>query len=281
MVTSRELSSTFARDIAIKSLDLVKTYLENLNSHEYRVKRETAIMSLEELKLRVMGKSAPLTHYRQSDILIVTAVDQIICIQKDVSSKLRHFWMAHTNMSALAESQKKKYQPQQFFDENRKKILEVDNRYQDLTEIISKDKTDDVKRAFSIFYIHILKTEVIEYSFLEQFKNLLKEFNLTQKYDAEDIFSATNKVLKGNEWKTEARAIRDALSHNKYTLEVKDSSWKIIFDNSENGYDFKKTFTNLEFYKYMNDTDIIYRGTMMLINAFISMVLIQQHCIEK
>lgn len=100
-------------------------------------------------------------------------------------------------------------------------------------------------------------------------------------YDPEDIFSATNKVCKGNEWRTDARAIRDALSHNKYVFEHNDISWKVIFDNTEYGYNFKKTFTNSEFYQYMNNTDAIYRGSIMLLNAFISMILIKQHCIKK
>ena len=86
---------------------------------------------------------------------------------------------------------------------------------------------------------------------------------------------------KGNGWKTDARAIRDALSHNKYTLDVNDNSWTITFDNTEFGYDFHKSFTHSEFYKYMNHTDTIYRGSMMLLYAFISMILIKQHCIEK
>lgn len=281
MVTSKELSPTFARDYAIKSLDIVKKYLENLNSQEYRLDRENSIIGLEELKLRVIEKSPPLTHYSQADVLITTAVNQIIHTREDVSSKLNSFYTAHLKMADLAVSQNKKYQPQQFFDKNYKKILDVDKRYQSLAKVISKDKTDDVKRVYSIFYIHILKTEVIEYSFLEQFKNLLEEFNVTQKYDPEDIFSATNKVRKGNEWRTEARAIRDALTHNKYALEINNSSWKITFDNTDSGYNFHKTFTNSEFYKYMNNTDTIYRGSMMLLKAFVSLILIKQHCIEK
>lgn len=281
MVTSKELSPIFARDTAIKYLDLVKKYLENLNSQKFSLDRENSIIGLEELKLRLMDKSHPLTHYKQSDFLIATAVNQIIHKEECVSLKLKNFWMAHIKMADLAMSQNKTYNPQQFFDKNNKKILEVDKRYIDLAELVSKDKPDDVMKAYSVFYIHILKTEVIEYSFLEQFKNLLKEFDVIQEYDPEDIFSATNKVRKGNEWKTEAKAIRDALSHNKYTLEIGDSSWKVIFDNTEKGYDFKKTFTNSEFYKYMNNTDTIYRGSMMLLYSFISMILIQQHCIEK
>lgn len=281
MVNSKELTPDFAKDTAVQYINVVKTYLENLNSREYSLDRETSIIGLEELTLRLTGKSSPLTHYRQSDILITLAVKQIILTRKDVSSKLRNFWMAHMRMADLAESQNKTYQPQQFFDKNRKKILEVDKRYQDLAELVSKDKPDDVMKAYSVFYIHILKTEMIEYSFLEQFKIILKEFNLIQEYDPEDIFSATNKVRKGSEWRTEARAIRDALSHNKYTLEVNDSSWKITFDNTESGYNFHKAFTNSEFYEYMNNTDTIYRGSMMLLTAFISMALIHQHCIEK
>ena len=65
MVTSKELSPDFAKDIAIKYLDVVKTYLDNLNSREYRVDRETSIIALEELKLRVIGKSSPLTYDRE------------------------------------------------------------------------------------------------------------------------------------------------------------------------------------------------------------------------
>ena len=178
MVTSKELPPDFAKGFAVKNIDLVRTYLNNLNLRKYNLDRETAIISLEELKLRVLGESTPLTHYRQSDMHWVLAVQQIILYQENISSKLRSFWLSHNEMADLAVSQNKKFQPQQFFDKNHKKINDVDKRYQDLVHIISKDKTDDVKRAYSLFYIHILKTEMIEFSFLGQFKEILKKFNI-------------------------------------------------------------------------------------------------------
>ena len=277
---SSRLPTETGRNLGLQYLHLVQEFLQNLNQLYPHLDKELAIRELEELENRIQGRGQRLTRQIEVDAHFTSSLHEIIHSREDISLKLQRFWDAQIDIAQVAVDRNISYHPKQIADENREKILNVDNRYRDISNIIAGNKSDDIISIYALFFINNLRTEVIEFSFVQQLRNLLREMGLDAEYDPEEIFSATDKVAKGNQWRTDARAIRDALSHNKFSIEILDLTWNLEFNNTEEGYNFHRSFTRNEFRKFITDTDFLYRSSLMLIFALISMTLIKQHCIE-
>jgi len=277
---SSQLPTETGRNLGLQYLHLVQEFLQNLNQMYPHVDKEVAIGELEELENRIQGRGQRLTRQIEVDGHFTKSLHEIIHSREDISPQLQRFWDAQIDIAQVAVDRNISYNPMQIANENREKILNVDDRYRDVSNIIAGNTNDDIISIYAIFFIHNLRTEVIEFSFVQQLRNLLREMDLESQYVPEEIFSATDKVAKGNQWRTDARAIRDALSHNKFSIEILDSTWNLEFNNTEEGYNFHRLFTRNEFRKFITDTDFLYRSSLMLIFALISMTLIKQHCIE-
>ncbi|MCH7562087.1 MAG: hypothetical protein IIC67_12150 [Thaumarchaeota archaeon] len=277
---SSQLPTETGRNLGLQYLHLVQEFLQNLNQMYPHLDKELAIRELEELENRIQNRGERLTRQIEVDAHFTRSLHEIIHSREDISPQLQRFWDAQIDIAQVAVDRDISYHPKQIADENREKILRVDARYRDISNIIAGNENDDIISIYALFFIHNMRTEVIEFSFAQQFRNLLREMGLNSQYDVEEIFSATSKVAKGNQWRTDARAIRDALSHNNFSVEISDSTWNLEFNNTEEGYNFYKTFTKNEFRKFITDTDFLYRSSLMLVFALISMTLIKQHCIE-
>lgn len=280
LITTTDLSFEDAKNYGIGSINLVKEFLKNLNEKNSTSDLDVAIGELDEIISRIEGNSNPLRNNADVDAHFTRAIGEIIHCRSAIITQLNNFWDAHLKIAEKAVEQGRSYAIMQMADENREKILDIDNRYSSLTSVIGSNNSDDISDIFAMFYIHNLKTEVIEHSFVLQLNELLQEFELNEEFSAEDIFSSTTKVQKGNVWKTDARAIRDALGHNKYDLEITDDSWIVKFCNHEKGYTFSKSFTGIEFRTFLTDTDYLYRCSMMILFAFSGMTVIKQHCLQ-
>jgi len=281
MITTTDLTLAEAKIFGIESIHLVKEFLINLNETNSTIGRDLAIGELDELISRIENNSNPLRNNTDVDAHFIPAIGEIIHCRPIIMTQLQNFWNAHLKIAEKAVEQEKSYPIMQMADENREKILNIDDRYRSLASILSSNNSNDISIIFAMFYIHNLKTEVIEHSFVLQLNELLQEFELNEEFSAEEIFSSTTKVQKGDIWKTDARAIRDALGHNKYDLEITADSWNVKLCNFEKGYDFSKSFTGLEFRIFLTDTDYLYRCSMMILFAFSGMTVIKQHCLQN
>ncbi len=279
-IISTKMPRSHAEAVALSTLDTVRGFAHNLYEKRPDFHLNTAIMELDVLDQRLRGLSSPLRNQLEVDEHFAVVTQEIVNFSPAISTQLNEFWDAHLEIASLAESSDNAYGIMKYADDNQKKILDIDKRYTNVTNRVNKDPNDEIT-IYGLFYLHILKTEVIEYAYIEQFKELLRDFNLSKRYDAEEIFSATSKISKGKVWKTEARAMRDCITHNKYELQIDDSSWNILFDNQEDGYNYVKTFSRNEFLQFENETDLLYRSTLMLILRIISGTLIKQHLLQK
>ena len=80
------------------------------------------------------------------------------------------------------------------------------------------------------------------------------------------------------EWRTDARAIRDCLGHNLFELKFNNTSLtEIHFKGTKPGFEFQETFTKHEFMTLLNHTDLLYRGSFHLLFVIISLILIKKH----
>ena len=109
---------------------------------------------------------------------------------------------------------------------------------------------------------HVSVTETIDYSLL----NGIKTGDTGKNRDLADLFSVTGKVERNGGHTTEARAIRDAVSHSKFKLS--SSPHGIEFKNMERGYDFRRRYTLEEFSQYVKTQTRLYWMFAMAMQLF-------------
>lgn len=279
-ITSINLSRSQAQEAAVTCLEILQRFMRELDRIYPSFNKGFAVVELGQLRLRVQRILRPLLFQSEVDIALHHVIDEIIHTKPAISSKLQTFWDAHIEMSAMSASSSQLYDPMKYANENREKILRVDQRHFEVSRRFAQNRDDEVS-LYALFYVFMLKIDVIEYSFLKQFKELLQDFNLQSKYDAEEIFSAISKIQKGTTWNTDGRAVRDALGHNKFELEFSGGTWKIEFKNDERGYNFNKIFTKDEFTQFFNNTDMLHRSSLMLIFVIIASTIIKQHFVTE
>lgn len=158
----------------------------------------------------------------------------------------------------------------QTVDEYLEHMEEIDTMYKQVIKAVPI--SNDVA-LYAVFYMHILKREKIEYALssdLEAFRTHIPTIDL------ESMFSVGEKMKKGKGFVTHGKAIRDALSHKKYQIIVKNGKKYIQFGNNEKGYDFIETWSVDEFLQFVQTTDFMYRTMFMLQKLIFFMTLLHE-----
>ena len=126
---------------------------------------------------------------------------------------------------------------------------------------------NDLTVASALLNTHVARTEAIEYVMYKIIDNAVKTFSLESKYNVAQLCSVTTKVRKGNEWRSDIRAIRDAVSHKKYTLSDGQPGWILTFNNSDHGYNFTKVYKGRDFIHFFDKHTLLFKFQIMLLNV--------------
>lgn len=130
-----------------------------------------------------------------------------------------------------------------------------------------RDNPKDLLAAHALLNIHVVRTESIEYANMRILRKCIHVFKLGKKYDAASICSVTRKVQKGTYWVSDARAIRDAISHQHYKIKIDGDGWIVTFSNTERGYNFQQTFSHSEFIRFFDQHTLLYKVQLALLNT--------------
>jgi len=140
-------------------------------------------------------------------------------------------------------------------------------------ETMNQEPENNNVAFYAVLNTHVSKCERTEYSLKEDLDSRL---NSTNDYDTNEIFSAGKKMPKGKGHVTHGRALRDAISHKKYTINNNPNDPKITFANNEYGYDFTETFAKEDFIEYIKSTDMLYRIMFIMQSLMILCVLLYE-----
>ena len=195
-------------------------------------------------------------------------MSQIVTWNTKIEPQLLKFWQAQIEIGDTANSLNSQYDPLDMATIILKKILNANKVFESAIEALKKNPTD-INYFYGLFYAQILATETAEYAFRKQLDNLLKKYDLDQKYDSIEIFSVNGKIPKRSPFRTDSRAIRDALGHYQFEIEFVGTSWEIKFNNTEDGYNFTPIFTRDEFLEQMSNADLLYKSQAFLIWLYI------------
>jgi hypothetical protein len=127
----------------------------------------------------------------------------------------------------------------------------------------------------SILLALIIRVESHEYEIQNMIAKAKKYVNLN--YDIEEMLSVNSRIGKGNGWRSDTRAIRDAVSHAHFVINKRGNGYLIHFKNSEDGYNFDKTYTEKDMLLFYQDYDrAIAIQTLLLNSALITDFLIRE-----
>jgi hypothetical protein len=156
-----------------------------------------------------------------------------------------------------------------------KRAFQVTNTTNSIIDAILNQGTINILTITSILLALIIRVEAHEYKIQNMIAKAEKYMNLN--YDIQEMLSINSKIRKGNGWRSDTRAIRDAVSHAHFIINKRDMGYMIHFNNTEEGYNFDKTFTEKDMLFLYQDYDrSIAIQTLLLNSALITDFLIRE-----
>jgi hypothetical protein len=267
-----------AKDVATYQLSLLVQFIEKLQRQLPRYVSCEWIKDLRNLQEKISKSSG--TCLSTSDIgQVQELAQQLINFIPDISLQLSEFWYLFTDVyKCLKENPNTTYAPQSQINKMRAEIDEADT----LAERVVHDlhgKASTLASTMALLPTHVGRSEKIEYSMAKQINDAIARFNLTG-YDVKFMCSVQNKVRNTQEpngWRTDVRAIRDAISHFRYSIEKS----KIEFSNNTHGYSYHKTFSDEEFYHFFDLHTLLYKLQLALLTIIELVPVLATHFYKR
>lgn len=146
---------------------------------------------------------------------------------------------------------------------------EVKNTTDQIVEAVLNQQPKNILAIISFLLALIIRVEVHEYEINNMIKTAKKYTKIN--YDIDELLSVHSKVKKRNGWRSDARAIRDAVSHAHFTINNVSTGYKIHFKNTEEGYNFDRIFSEKDILLFYQDyVRLIAIQTTLLNSALIT-----------
>jgi hypothetical protein len=259
--------------------------MENMNCEFPNFVHINWVIELQTLELKVSQASSPCL--TENDIKQVwDLVQQLISANPDTTLQLTQFWNLYEDLKNILKANPNSlgYAPQWKLDELSAKIENADS----LAERLVSEGMKNPSFVFStaLLLAHVIRTESIEYPILYQLEKTIEKYNL-QKYDSALMCSVKYKVekfdikLNRDVWKSDVRAIRDAIAHAHFFITNNGTDDIIEFNNNEKGYRFKESFTLKEFHHFFNIHTLLYKFQMLLLYIIELLPVLTTHFHKK
>lgn len=146
-----------------------------------------------------------------------------------------------------------------------KRAFQVTKTTNYIVEAILNNRPYNILSLTSVLLALIIRVEAHEYEIENIVTNAKKHINLD--YDIQEILSVDSKVQKGIGWKSDTRAIRDAIAHASFNITEVKEDYIIHFKNNEQGYNSDKSFTTKEMMLFYQDYDRLIAIQTLLLNS--------------
>lgn len=128
-------------------------------------------------------------------------------------------------------------------------------------EVIKRNQNKDNKFKLldisTILLIIIVRTESHEHSLMQLLNRAKTKTNSSTNIPL--LLSVENAILKDKEYKSDARAIRDATAHNHFAVVGDDNhDYIITFSNYDRKWQFYKKFSRIDLLCYYQDFDRLF-----------------------
>lgn len=234
---------------------------------------------LQALQEKVSNVSSPCLNENDAKMMWRLA-QQVISANPEISSQLTLFWNFRGELDGLESSQEaKEPAPQWNLDALRAKIEHADSLAE---KLVSAAKTSPLASLNSLLLAHVIKTNAAEHPILRRLERAVAKHEKLKKYDSAIMCSIRFKVskyepkLKEYVWKSDVKAICDAIVHAHFSVTNNGFEDVVEFSNNERGYHFKENFTLTEFHRFFDLHTSLYRSQLLLLYIFELLPLLTQ-----
>lgn len=279
MTMKKQTEYTFdeAKEAAVRNVSALASFAESLYEHRFDQALHESVIELRTIEVKLKKASVPCLS--DSEIQQVWNLGQeIIQYHPDLSFQLSQFWNLYDEVMKVLGSKPTGfgYALQGEIDSLRTRIDRVDK----LAEKIVLSATAQISNILSpvaLLLMHIIRTDTFESALKRQLKDAVEKHNLQGKYDVVAICSVESKVQKGQAWQTDVRAIRDAIAHSHFRIDVVENDWTIEFSNNTHGYNFHKRFSRKEFVRFLDLHTLLYKLQLHLLSVLELLVILVTH----
>jgi hypothetical protein len=146
--------------------------------------------------------------------------------------------------------------------------LQTTSRVQNLTGGIVEEvltQQPNMLTITSILLALLVRVQAHEYEIGKMLEKAERYINLN--FDIQEMCSVDKKVQKGTEWRSDVRAIRDAISHAHFDITYNNKQFQIHINNTEKGYNYDKVFSGDSLLLFYQDYERLTLVQMLLLNT--------------
>jgi len=247
-----------AKKEVVERLSVLAKFAENLHDQYLLETLEQWVIVLRTIEAEIRKASRPCL--LDSEIEQIWRFgQQLIVLKPDLEPQLSQFWSLYQEVyDILRRKSSSGYDLKSVINELEPKIDSVDKLSSNIV-LSAKNRISDILSPAALLLIHLIRTESIEHALRRQLEDAIIKFGLKGKYDVLAICSVHSKVQKGREWRTDVRAIRDAIAHGHFKIEMLDRDWLIEFSHNEQGYKFNQRFSCAKFLELFDLHTLLYK----------------------
>lgn len=238
------------------------------------------LMDLEELRTRLGSNKIPLRSENEVDYYFNRLTQLIIKHRPSARRQLQSFFDAHLDMAEISHEKGIFYNPLKFIQENRSKIERVAEMQETVLEQYNKTPNDEIT-IYALLFIHILHTQTIAESTINQLIDTLNASGAISKYNPDEIFAVDQFFKLKNKTITDGQAMRHALAHNLFDIVFTKSGWEIRFNNDKaSEYTFQRTYTREQFIEFLSRSDYLYQASYILLISIVAGAIIKLRLLQ-
>ena len=258
MKVQTELAFDEAKKEVVERLSVLAKFAENLHDQFLLELLEQWVIILRTIEAKIRKAFEPSLFDSEIE-QILRFGQQLIVLIPDLEPQLSQFWNLYQEVfTILRKKNSSGYDLRSVINELETKIDSVD-RLSSYIVLSAKNRISDILSPAALLLIHLIRTESIENALRRQLEDAIIKFGLKGKYDAFVICSVYSKVRKGHEWCTDVRAIRDAIAHGHFKIEMLERDWSIEFSHNEHGYKFNQSFSHEKFSELFDLHTLLYK----------------------
>jgi hypothetical protein len=259
-----ELTFDEAKKAALENLSVLASLAEKLHDELLLRELEQWAIVLRTLEAKVMHATT-----RCLSTFEIEHIDdfrkQLIILIPNLTPQLTQFYCLYNDIfGILKEKDSFGYALQTIISESKLRIDAADKLSYDVVSS-AKGQMSNMLSPVALLLIHVVRAESIEYPLRRQLQDALRRFSLQSKYDVDAMCSVSSKVKKGSRWVTDVRAIRDAIAHGHFRIEMLSGDWVIEFNNNEHSYNFNKHFSREDFFEFFDYHTLLYKLQLALL----------------
>lgn len=278
----QELEFEEAKQSILDRIDPIEGFLISTAVNYQEAEALDWLAFFRSLRTRVEGMSE--AGLEGEKIVRLQEFGQYLCeLFPPLQFQLDTFWNLLFEATTSLSRDQEGYRLREDLDDLHDRLEEADSEAASLAESLASDPTDPQGPKALLLNL-VERVQSIEYPIRKTCMRLVNDFNLSPIAYSDFVIawacSVEGPIQKGDVWRSDVRAIRDAVAHHRYTVDRSGDHWAVDFHNTEDGYDFRRRYSRAELYRVFDLFTVLYKTQLQILNTMELLVLTSTHLVD-